>query len=520
MPLPLSEVVATSRAVAATSSRTAKVEALAACLTRAATEGPETVEVVAAHLAGVLPQRRLGVSWRGLRSLPEPAAASTLTVLEVDALATELAAVSGPGSAGRRSELVRSLFERATHDEQQWLRGLITGETRQGAGDGVMLQAIAKAAEVPDAAVRRAVMLAGHAGPVARAALDGGAEALEALTLEVGRPLRPMLAGSAPDVPSALDGIGAEALVETKLDGIRLQAHVDRRGSAPEVRLFTRTLEDVTDRMPEIVESLAGLDVAAAVLDGEVIALREDGRPEPFQVTGARTASTADPERLRTEVPLTPYFFDLLHVDGDDLLDLPATDRWTRLSETVPGAWLPPRLLTGEPEEAQAFFDDVIRSGHEGVVVKDPSLPYAAGRRGPGWIKVKPRHTLDLVVLAVEWGSGRRRGWLSNIHLAARDAETGHLVMLGKTFKGMTDEMLRWQTERFRELALDDPDSGEWVVRVRPEQVVEVAFDGVQRSSRYEGGMALRFARVLRYRDDKPVTEIDTVQTVRRLAGW
>ncbi|GAA6525160.1 ATP-dependent DNA ligase [Intrasporangium sp. DVR] len=520
MPLPLSDVVDTSRAVATTSSRTAKVEALAACLGRAAAEGPETVEVVAAHLAGVLPQRRLGVSWRGLRSLPEPAATSSLSVLDVDAAATELAAVGGPGSAARRSTLVRSLFERATADEQQWLRGLITGETRQGAADGVMLQAIAKAADVPDAAVRRAVMLAGHAGPVARAALDGGAAALDALTLEVGRPLRPMLAGSAPDVSSALAGLGAEALVETKLDGIRLQAHVDRRAGEADVRLFTRTLEDVTDRMPEIVESLAGLDVTTAVLDGEVIALRADGRPEPFQVTGARTASSADPDRLRTEVPLTPFFFDLLHVDGEDLLDLPAAERWGRLARTVPGAWLPPRVLTGEADEAQAFFDDIVRSGHEGVVVKDPSVPYAAGRRGPGWVKVKPRHTLDLVVLAVEWGSGRRRGWLSNIHLAARDEETGHLVMLGKTFKGMTDEMLRWQTERFRDLAVDDPDSGEWVVRLRPEQVVEVAFDGVQRSSRYPGGMALRFARVLRYRDDKPVTEIDTVQTVRRLAGW
>ncbi len=516
MPLPLSDVVATSRAVATTSSRTAKVDALAACLSRAADDGPETIEVVAAHLAGVLPQRRLGVSWRGLRSLPEPAETSTLSVLEVDAAATELAQVSGTGSTARRAALVRSLFERATAEEQQWLRGLITGETRQGAGDGVMLQAIAKASGIPDNAVRRAVMLAGHAGPVARAALDSGAEALDVLTLEVGRPLRPMLAGSAPDVPAALAGLGGEVLVETKLDGIRLQAHVDHG----DVRLFTRTLEDATDRLPEIVEALAALDVESAVLDGEVIALRTDGRPEPFQVTGARTASSADPESLRDEVPLTPYFFDLLHINGEDLLDQTATDRWARLAQTVPGAWLPPRVLTGDPAEAQAFFDDIVRAGHEGVIVKDPSLPYAAGRRGQGWIKVKPRHTLDLVVLAVEWGSGRRRGWLSNIHLGARDADSGELVMLGKTFKGMTDEMLRWQTERFRELAVDDPDSTEWVVRLRPEQVVEVAFDGVQRSSRYPGGMALRFARVLRYRDDKPVTEIDTVQTVRSLAGW
>jgi len=513
----LSDVVDTARTVAATSSRTAKVEALAACLRRAALDGPEVIEVVTAHLSGVLPQRRIGVSWRGLQSLPEPAAESSLTVKEVDAAAGTIAGITGSGSAAARSAAVRDLFGRATADEQTWLRGLITGETRQGAGDGVMLQAIAKAAEVPDAAVRRAVMLAGFAGPVARAALAGGADALAALTLEVGRPLRPMLAGSAPDVAAALTTLGGEAVVETKLDGIRLQAHVDNRTSPGTVRLFTRTLDEVTDRMPEITEALAALDVETLVLDGEVIALGAGGRPQPFQVTGARTASSADVGRLREQVPLTPYFFDVLHVDGDDLLDEPAGTRWARLAQTVPPAWLVPRELTDDPERAQQFFDDLVAAGHEGVVVKDPSLPYAAGRRGPGWVKVKPRHTLDLVVLAVEWGSGRRKGWLSNIHLGARDAETGELVMLGKTFKGMTDEMLAWQTRRFDELATE---RGDWVVHVRPEQVVEIAFDGVQRSTRYPGGMALRFARVLRYRDDKPVSEIDTVQTVRSLAGW
>jgi DNA ligase-1 len=513
----LSDVVATSHTVAATSSRTAKVEALATCLARAAQDGPETVEVVTAHLSGVLPQRRIGVSWRGLQGLPDPAGASTLTVQEVDAAATTIAAIGGSGSAASRSAAVRDLFGRATADEQVWLRGLITGETRQGAGDGIMLQAIAKAADVPDAAVRRAVMLAGFAGPVARAALTGGAEALDALTLEVGRPLRPMLAGSAPDVAAALSMLGGEVVVETKLDGIRLQAHVDNRTSPGSVRLFTRTLEEVTDRMPEITEALAGLDIETLVLDGEVIALGADGRPQPFQVTGSRTASTADVDRLRADVPLTPFFFDVLHLDGLDLLDEPARVRWGRLSQTVPAAWMVPRELTDDPERAQQFFADLVAAGHEGVVVKDPALPYAAGRRGPGWVKVKPRHTLDLVVLAVEWGSGRRKGWLSNIHLGARDAETGELVMLGKTFKGMTDEMLAWQTERFQELAVD---RGDWVVTLRPEQVVEIAFDGVQRSSRYPGGLALRFARVLRYRDDKPVSEIDTVQTVRSIAGW
>jgi len=516
----LSDVVATSRTVAATASRTAKVEALAACLRRAAQDGPAVVEVVTAHLSGVLPQRRIGVSWRGLQDLPEPAEESTLTVEEVDAAATAIAAIGGSGSGAARASAVRELFARATADEQSWLRGLITGETRQGAGDGVVLQAIAKAAEVPDAAVRRAVMVAGFAGPVARAALTGGVEALDDLTLEVGRPLRPMLAGAAPDVASALATLKGEVVVETKLDGIRLQAHVDNRTSPGTVRLFTRTLDEVTERMPEITEALAGLDVETLVLDGEVIALAEDGRPQPFQVTGARTASSADVDRLREEVPLTPYFFDLLHLDGEDLLDEPAATRWSRLAATVPPSWMVPREVTDDPARAQQFFADLVAAGHEGVVVKDPDLPYAAGRRGPGWVKVKPRHTLDLVVLAVEWGSGRRKGWLSNIHLGARDAETGELVMLGKTFKGMTDEMLKWQTERFRELAVDPADESGWVVPLRPEQVVEIAFDGVQRSSRYPGGMALRFARVIRYRDDKPVTEIDTVQTVRSLSGW
>src|SRR3954449_3382497 len=328
----LSDVVATSHTVAATASRTAKVEALAACLRRAAEDGPDVVEVVTAHLSGVLPQRRIGISWRGLQGLPEPATASSLTVEQVDAAATAMAAIGGSGSGTARPAPVRDLFSRATADEQAWLRGLITGETRQGAGDGVVLQAFAKAADVPDAAVRRAVMLAGFAGPVARAALTGGTEALDALTLEVGRPLRPMLAGSAPVCAPAFATLGGEVVVETKLDGIRLQAHVDNRTAPGSVRLFTRTLEEVTDRMPEITEALGALDVGTLVLDGEVIALGEGGRPQPFQVTGARTASSADVARLRDEVPLTPYFFDVLHLDGADLVDEPAHVRWQQLA--------------------------------------------------------------------------------------------------------------------------------------------------------------------------------------------
>ncbi|WP_347350475.1 ATP-dependent DNA ligase [Intrasporangium sp.] len=508
----LSELVATSRAVTATPSRTAKVEQLAATLRRAAAEQPGRVDTVVTYLSGSLPQRRTGVSWRSLVGLPAPAEQATLTVADVDAAAEQLALASGSGSAAARTRLVQQLFSRATADEQAWLRAVFVGEARQGAADGIMLQAIATAAAVPDGAVRRAVMLAGRTGPVAVAALTGGTVALDAIGLEVGRPLRPMLAAAAPDVATALATLGREVALEAKLDGIRLQAHLDDGA----VGLFTRTLENVTNRLPEVVDLVRRLPVRRAVLDGEVIALGGDGRPLPFQVTGARTASSADPERMRAEVPLTVRFFDLLHVDGVDLVDRPLEERWARLAAAAPAGQLVARVTTDDLAKAQGFFAEVVAAGHEGVVVKDLHRPYAAGRRSPGWVKVKPRHTLDLVVLAVEWGSGRRRGWLSNIHLGARDADTGGLVMLGKTFKGMTDEMLRWQTARFRRLAVGDPDASR-VVRLRPEQVVEVAFDGVQRSPRYPGGLALRFARVLRYRDDKPVDQVDTIQSLRQL---
>jgi DNA ligase-1 len=500
----LAQVIETSTVVSGTRSRTAKVAALAQALREAS---GEEVGVVADYLAGRLPQRTVGVGWRGLQSLPDPASAPTLSVAEVDEALTRLAAIAGSGSGSARAAAVSELFGRATEAEQQWLVGLITGELRQGAGDGVILKAISEAAQVPETDLRRAVMLAGFAGPVAAAALrtSDSAEAVRALAeiqLEVGRPLRPMLAASAPDVATAVDGSGPVG-VETKVDGIRLQAHLHDGV----VRLFTRTLEDVTDRMPEVVEAIRGLPTNRAVLDGEVIALAPEGRPEPFQVTGARTASTADPVALREKVPLTTFLFDLLHIDGQDLVDEPAEARWSRLSELAPHL-LVPRIVTADAAQAQEFFEARVSAGHEGVVVKSLQATYAAGRRGAGWVKVKPRHTLDLVVLAVEWGSGRRRGWLSNIHLGARDPATGEFVMLGKTFKGMTDEMLEWQTKRF--LELETHREGH-VVYVRPEQVVEIAYDGVQRSTRYPGGVALRFARVLRYRDDKPVTEIDPV---------
>lgn len=505
----LADVVDTSAALVATASRNAKADIVAGALRRA---DPDEIATVAAYLAGVLPQRRIGVGWRGLGALPDPAEQPSLTVREVDLALGAIAAHAGSGSTSSRRAAVAELFARATETEQEYLRGLILGGVRQGAQDGVMLAAIARAAEVPEASVRRAVMLAGFAGPVAHAALTGGREALDAVTLEVGRPLRPMLAGSAPDVAEAVVD-GTEVILDRKIDGIRIQAHKD----GGDVRLYTRSLEEITERLPEVVELVARLPGERLVLDGETIALRPDGRPQPFQVTGSRTASSTDPGQLRATTPLTTSFFDALHIDGEDLLDLPLTERIARLETVVPDEARVPRLRTASAGEAAEFFAAQVAAGHEGVIVKDPGSPYAAGRRGAGWVKVKPRHTLDLVVLAVEWGSGRRRGTLSNIHLGARDPAAGGFVMLGKTFKGMTDAMLAWQTERFQEL---ETHRDSYTVYVRPEQVVEIAFDGIQKSSRYPGGMALRFARVLRYRDDKSAGEADTIETVAALRGW
>ena len=506
----LNEVVEASRTVGATRSRTAKVTALAAALGEAE---PAQVETATAYLSGVLRQRRTGLGWRSLTDLPPPAESSTLTVAEVHDAFERIAAVSGSGSRTARTALVDELFGRATAEEQAYLRKLVTGELRQGALDGLMLEAIAVASGVPAAAVRRASMLCGATIPVAVAALTEGEPGLARFGLEVGRPLRPMLASSAPDIADAFEKAapgGDEVAVDCKLDGIRVQVHkCDGR-----VTVFTRTLDEITDRLPEVVEAVAALPAETIVLDGEAIALDPEGRPRPFQETAARTMSKVDVAALRTEVPLTTYFFDVLHVDGEDLIDAPGTERFARLAAALPGDLVVPRLLTGDAAAAQAFFADPVSSGHEGVVVKNLAAPYEAGRRGAAWVKVKPRHTLDLVVLAVEWGSGRRQGWLSNIHLGARDPESGGFVMLGKTFKGMTDEMLRWQTERFLEL---ETSRTSYVVTVRPEQVVEIAFDGIQTSSRYPAGMALRFARVLRYRDDKTAAEADTVDMVRAL---
>jgi len=455
----------------------------------------------------------------------------TLTLAETDAAFAAIGAITGQGAHSGRRQLLAALLDRATDAERAFLTRLLAGDLRQGALEGVMSEAIARAAGVPPDLVRRAHQLGGSLPEVAQAALSGrdsqgspdpvrASAALLAVKLRVGRPLRPMLAASAASIGAALDRI-SPAAVEWKIDGIRIQVH--RHGN--QVAVFTRTLDDITVRVPEIASAVLALDLRTAVLDGEAVALFPDGRPRPFQVTSSRAASQEIGGRQHGDVPLTPFFFDLLHLDGADLIDLPSSDRTALLARVAPTALVIPRTVTTDLAAAEAFFAGAVHRGHEGVVVKSLDGLYAAGRRGSEWIKVKPRHTLDLVVLAAEWGHGRRRGWLSNLHLGARDPATGGLVMLGKTFKGLTDEMLAWQTTRLLELA-DPPlapgaaSGGEHgVVRVRPELVVEIAFDGVQSSSRYPGGVALRFARVLRYRPDKAAAEADTIEAVRAVWG-
>ncbi len=499
MPLLLADVVATSAAVAATSSRTAKATALAELLGRAA---PEEVAPVVAWLAGELTQRQVGVGWAALKDQPPAATEATLGVGDVEAALDGLGAFAGPGSQAARRAAVGELLGAATATEQAFLLALLGGGLRQGALAGVMADAIARAAGVPVAAVRAALTLHGDLPAIARLALQGGAAALAGVRLEVGRALSPMLAGTAADVAAALEKV-TPAAVDWKVDGARVQVH--RRGD--EVRVFTRTLDDVTARLPEVVAFALGLPATTFVLDAEAIALREDGRPEPFQVTASRFGSAG-----AREVPLTVLAFDLLHRDGEDLLARPLAERAAALEALVPAANRVPRSVVDDAAAGQAAFDAAVAAGYEGVVVKALDAPYAAGRRGAGWLKVKPVHTLDLVVLAAEWGHGRRRGKLSNLHLGARH-EDG-FAMVGKTFKGLTDELLAWQTEAL--LARQTHREG-IAVHVRPELVVEVAIDGVQTSTRYPAGAALRFARVKRYREDKPAAEADTLAQVLAL---
>jgi DNA ligase-1 len=496
------ELAATSDAVREASGRKDKVELIAQALRRL---DPDEAQAGAAFLSGELLQRQIGVGWATLRSVPEPAAEPGLSVADVARAFEAIGALGGAGSVAARRDALGALFARATATEQRLLRGLLSGNLRQGALQGVVTDAIAKASGVPLADVRRALMLRGDLPAVAALALgDDAAARLAAIGLEVGRPVLPMLAGTAKSVSDALGRI-APAAVEWKLDGARVQVH----RSGDEVGVFTRSLDDVTDRVPELVAAARALPVGNVVLDGEAIALRPDGRPHPFQVTASRFGMRARPPR--TDLELTGWFFDVLHLDGEDLLDRPGAERAAALEAVVPEAGRVPRVVADDAEQAAMALEAALARGHEGVVVKALDAPYLAGRRGSGWLKVKPVHTLDLVILAVEWGSGRRRGFLSNLHLGARADDGSGFVMLGKTFKGLTDEGLRWQTEHLQALA--ESDDG-WVVRVRPELVVEIAFDGVQRSSRYPGGVALRFARVLRHRPDKRADEADTLSAV------
>jgi DNA ligase-1 len=534
----LSELARTSAAVASAAARLAKIEEISVLL---ATVPPHEVPVAVAFLSGELRQRQIGVGYAALGDLfrpggltPDPAAAvqpaePSLTLADTDAAFEAIGAVTGQGAQAERRRLLAALLSHATDAERSFLFRLLTGDLGQGALEGIMTEAIARAAGVPAGLVRRAHQLGGSLPEVAQAALSGpggpdagrALAALQSFTLQVGRPLRPMLAAAAASIGAAMERI-SPAAVEWKIDGIRIQVHKN----ADEVTVFTRTLDDITARVPEIADAVRGLGAAAAVLDGEAVALFPDGRPRPFQVTSGRAASHDASGQQRADLPLTPFFFDLLHLDGTDLIDAPGSERHGLLSRILPAGLVIPRIVTADPVTAEVFFSDAVARGHEGVVVKSLDGGYAAGRRGSEWIKVKPRHTLDLVVLAAEWGHGRRRGWLSNLHLGARDPVTGGLVMLGKTFKGLTDEMLAWQTTRLLELA-DPPvaapgeagGSQHAVVRVRPELVAEIAFDGVQASSRYPGGVALRFARVVRYRPDKNAAEADTIDAVRAVWG-
>ncbi|WP_329081839.1 ATP-dependent DNA ligase [Streptomyces niveus] len=493
-----------SQEVAATSARSRKI-ALLAGLFRAA--GPADVPVVIPWLAGRLPQGRIGVGWQALKD-PVPAAdTATLTIREADDAVTALAAVAGPGSQAERRRLVQALLGAATGEEQRFLIALLSGEVRQGALDAVAGEALAQATGAPSADVRRAVMLAGSLQSVAERLLADGPDALAEFRLTVGRPVLPMLARTAGSVAEAVEKL-APCAVEEKLDGIRVQVH--RRGDA--VRVYTRTLDDITDRLPEVTAAALALEGDRLILDGEVIALDADGRPRPFQEVAGRVGSRTDVAAAAVAVPLSPVFFDVLAADGEDLLDLSYAERRTTLDRLVPEPMRVRRVVAPAPDSAEAaeFWRATLGRGHEGVVIKALDTPYSAGRRGAGWVKVKPVHTLDLVVLAAEWGHGRRTGRLSNLHLGARQPD-GSFVMLGKTFKGLTDAMLEWQTTRLKELALDDDG---FTVRVRPELVVEIAYDGLQRSTRYPAGVTLRFARVLRHREDKRAEDADTVETV------
>jgi DNA ligase-1 len=503
----LAELADASRQVAATSSRLDKIAALADCLRRLL---PEEIEIAVGYLSGEIRQSRLGVGLAAITGArpSRTAASSSLTLLDVDSALARIARTTGEGSTTERKRLLGELLASATEHERQFLVRLLFGELRQGALEGVMAEGIAQAAQVPVREVRRASMLAGGLASVARVALTEGSPALQRFAVTVFHPVLPMLAQPAQDVEDALQQLGTAAL-EWKIDGARIQLHK----SGDEVRVYSRGLNDVTAAVPEIVERARALPVRALILDGETIALQPNGRPQPFQVTMRRFGRRLNVDRMRQELPLSAFFFDCLRHEEQDLIDLPGSERFSILSAACPPELVIPRLVTADVVSAQAFLDEALARGHEGIMAKSLDASYEAGGRGSSWLKVKQAHTLDLVILAAEWGNGRRRGWLSNLHLGARDANGG-FVMLGKTFKGLTDEMLAWQTKALLALEAKRDD---YIVYVRPELVVEIAVNEIQQSPQYPGGLALRFARVKRYRTDKRPEDADTIETVRKL---
>jgi DNA ligase 1 len=505
----LDVLVRTSQSVADRRGRLAKVSALAELLKMLP---PDEIAAGAHYLSGTLPQGRIGISYAQLQVAAgqEAATQSTLTVHEVAGAIDAVLEARGKGAAARRAELLRSLVARATRDERDFLLALLGGGLRQGAMGGLMVEAIAAAAALPTAAVRRAAMYAPDLGTLAHAALTGGSTGLERFSLALFSPVVPMLAQTASDPAQAISMLSGEIAFEWKMDGARIQVH--KRGA--EVHIYTRSLNEVTDAIPEVAQTVRALPADTLVLDGEAIAMDASGRPHPFQVTMRRFGRKLDVEQARAALPMQAFFFDCLLRNGRSLVNLPGRERYQQLAEAVPAALLVPRLVTSSATDAEHFYRSALAAGHEGVMAKSLDAPYEAGNRGASWLKIKRAHTLDLVVLAAEWGHGRRTGKLSNLHLGALDSETGQFTMLGKTFKGLTDALLEWQTGEFlaRETHRDA-----LTVWLRPELVVEVAFSDLQASTRYPGGVALRLARVKRYRPDKSADQADTMQAVRRL---
>jgi len=504
----LSDLVQTSQRVSSTSRRLEKLDALATLLRSLA---PDEIAIAVAFLSGETRQPKLGVGPATILAArsAQAAASPSLTVQDVDRTLQAICETTGTGSNAERKRLLSALLARATQMEQEFLVRLLFGELRQGALEGLMLDAIARAGGLSLPSVRRAAMVAGGLGSVARAALTEGEPGLQQFALRLFQPVLPMLAQPAQDIEEALRNLGTAAW-EWKLDGARIQVH--KQGD--DVRVFSRGLNDVTAAVPEIVEQLRATDAPDLILDGEAIALRENERPYPFQITMRRFGRRLDVDKLRASLPLRAFYFDCLRLGNRDLIERAAGERFDALTQTLPPGMLVKRLITGEVSAAQSFLDEALRTGHEGVMAKSLQAPYEAGSRGSSWLKIKQAHTLDLVILAAEWGHGRRHGWLSNLHLGARDPDTGRFIMLGKTFKGLTDAMLEWQTQKLLELEVS---RDHMAVYVRPEVIVEIAVNEIQESSQYPGGLALRFARVKGYRSDKRAEEADTIATVRRL---